>query len=94
VCLRALTQSLVHLLELSLVQLWPTACAPCSANPIGLILPPGRVPSAHALTADVEFTGDLCLGTFAGGKQPRGAAAAGLHGGEVSARSTGACHAL
>jgi len=61
VSLRALTQSLVHLFELRPVQLWLAACPPRPANPIRLILPPGLEPSAHALTADVEFTGDLCL---------------------------------
>ena len=93
VSLRALTQSRVHLLALRLVQLRPAACPPRSAHPIGLVLTPGREPSAYALTADVEFTGDLCLGTLAGGKQPRGTAAAFLHGGEVTARRTGSCHA-
>jgi len=61
VSLSALTQSLVHLLELRPVQLWPSACLPCTANPIRLVLPPCLEPSAHALTADVEFTGDLGL---------------------------------
>ena len=92
--LRALPQSLVHLFELSLVQLWPVACPLRPANPIRLMLLPCLEPSAHALTADVEFTGDLCLGTLAGGKQPRGAATAFLHGGEVAARRTGSFHAL
>jgi hypothetical protein len=91
--LRALPQGLVHLLELRLVQLRPTASSPCSSNPIRIVLPPSLEPSAYALTADVEFTGDLCLGTLAGGKQPRGAAAAFLHGGEVTTRSIGSCHA-
>jgi hypothetical protein len=59
--LRALTQNLVHLLELRPIQFWPAACPPRPANPIWLVLPPGLEPSAHALTADVEFTGDLCL---------------------------------
>lgn len=90
--LRALPQSLVHLLELRLVQLRPTASSPRSTNPIWLVLPPGHEPSAYALTADVEFTGDLRLGTLAGGKQPRGAAAAFSHGGEVTTRRIGACH--
>ena len=91
--LRALTQSLVHLQEMCSIQLRPTACPTRPTNPIRLILPPCREPSAHALTADVEFTGDLRLGTLAGGKQPRGAAAAFLHGCEVTARRTGSCHA-
>jgi hypothetical protein len=91
--LRALPQSLVHLLELCPVQLWSATCSACSMNPIRIVLPPSREPSAYALTADVEFTGDLCLGTLAGGKQPRGAAAAFLHGGEVTTRSIGSYHA-
>ena len=91
---RTLTQSLVHLLELRRVQLRPTASSPCSTNPIRIALPPSLEPSAYALTADVEFTGDLRLGMLAGGKQPRGAAAAFLHGCEVTARRTGSCHAL
>ena len=90
--LRALPQSLVHLLELRLVQFRPATCPPSSANPVWLVLPPSLEPSAYALTADVEFTGDLRLGTLAGGKQPRGAAAAFSHGGEVTARRIGACH--
>ena len=57
----ALTQSLVHLLELRPVQFRPAACPPRPANPIWLLLPPCPEPSAHALTADVEFTGYLCL---------------------------------
>jgi hypothetical protein len=59
--LRALTQGLVHLLELRPIQLWPTACPSRPTNPIRLILPPCLEPSAHALTADVKFTGDLSL---------------------------------
>jgi hypothetical protein len=59
--LRTLTQSLVHLPELRSVQFRPTACPPCSTNPIWLVLPPSFEPSAHALTADVEFTGGLSL---------------------------------
>jgi hypothetical protein len=59
--LRALPQSLIHLLELRLVQLRPTASSPCSMNPIWIVLLPGLEPSAYALTADVEFTGYLCL---------------------------------
>jgi hypothetical protein len=94
VSLRALTQSLVHLLELRPIKLRATTCTSRPANPIRLSLPPCLEPSAHALTADVEFTGDLGLGTLAGGKQPRGAAAAFLHGSEVTARRTGLCHAL
>jgi len=88
-----LTQSLVHLLELRRVQPWSAPCPPRPANPIWLVLPPCLEPSAHALTADVEFTGDLCLGTLAGGKQPRGAAAAVLHGCKVTPRRDGSCHA-
>ena len=57
----ALTQSLIHLLELRRVQFRPTACPPRPTNPIRIILPPCLEPSAHALTADVEFTGDLSL---------------------------------
>jgi len=93
-CLRALPQSLVHLLALSLVQLRPAASPTRPTNPIRLTLLPRRVPSAHALTTDLEFTGDLGLGTLTVGKHSRGAAAAFLHSGEVSARSTGACHAV
>ena len=59
--LRALTQSLVHLLELRPIQFRPTTCPPRPTNPIWIILPPCLEPSAHALTADVEFTGDLGL---------------------------------
>jgi hypothetical protein len=59
--LRALAQSLVHLLELRPIQFRTTTCPPRPANPIWLVLLPGREPSAHALTADVEFTGDLRL---------------------------------
>jgi hypothetical protein len=59
--LGALTQSLVHLLELRPLQFRPTTCPPRPTNPIRLILPPCLEPSAHALTADVEFTGDLGL---------------------------------
>ena len=91
--LRALPQGLVHLLELRLVQLRPTASSPCSTNPIRIVLLPGPEPPAYALTADVEFTGDLRLGMLAGGKQPRGAAATFLHGGEVTTRSIGSYHA-
>ena len=58
---RALPQSLVHLLELRSVQFRPTACPPRPTNPIRLTLPPCLEPSAHALTADVEVTGDLGL---------------------------------
>jgi hypothetical protein len=94
VSLCALTQSFVHLLELRFVKLRPTACPSCPANPIWIILPPCLEPSARALTADVEFTGDLSLGTLAGGKQTRGATAAFLHGCEVTARRIGSCHAL
>src|ERR1039458_4129074 len=61
VSLRALTQSFIHLLELRFVKLRPTPCPSCPANPIWIILPPCLEPSAHALTADVEFTGDLSL---------------------------------
>ena len=61
VSLRALTQGLIHLLELRLVQLRPSACPPRAANPIRLILLPCLEPSTHALTADVKFTGDLGL---------------------------------
>jgi hypothetical protein len=57
----ALTQRLVHLFELCPVQFWPTTCPPRSTNPIRLILSPCLEPSAHALTADVEFAGDLSL---------------------------------
>ena len=59
--LRALTQRLVHLLELRPIQFRPATCPPSSANPIWLVLPPSLEPSAHALTADVKFTGDLSL---------------------------------
>jgi hypothetical protein len=59
--LRALPQSFVHPLELRPIQFWPATCPPRTANPIWLVLPPGLEPSAHALTADVEFTGDLSL---------------------------------
>jgi hypothetical protein len=92
--LRALPQSLIHLLELRLVQLRPTASSACSMNPIWIVLPPGLEPSAYALTADVEFTGDLSMGTLAGGKQPHGAAAAFLHGCETTTRRSGSCHAI
>jgi hypothetical protein len=61
VSLCALTQSFVHLLELHFVKLRPTSCPSCPANPIWIILPPGLEPSAHALTADAEFTSDLSL---------------------------------
>ena len=91
---RALTQSLVHLLELRTVQFRPTTCPSRPANPIWLVLSPGLEPSTHALTADVEFTGDLCLRTIARGKHPRGTAAAFLHGGEVTTRRIGSCHTL
>jgi len=57
----ALPQSLVHMLELRRVQFRPAACTSRPANPFWLILPPSLEPSAHALTADVEFTGDLGL---------------------------------
>jgi hypothetical protein len=57
----ALTQSLVHLLELRPVQFRPATCPPRPTNPIRLILPPCLEPSAHTLTADVEFTSDLGL---------------------------------
>jgi hypothetical protein len=57
----ALTQSLIHLLEMHPVQFRPASCPSCPANPIWLVLPLGLEPSAHALTAEVEFTGDLCL---------------------------------
>jgi hypothetical protein len=59
----ALTQRLVHLLELRPVQFRPAACPPCPTYPIRLILLPCLEPSAHAWTADVEFTGDLGLVT-------------------------------
>ena len=59
--LRPLTQSCVYLLELYPIQLRPTACPPRSAYPIRGILLPCFKPSAHALTADVEFTSDLSL---------------------------------
>ena len=57
----ALTQCLVHLLELRPVQLRPTSCPPRTTNPIRLILPPCLEPSAHALAADLEFTSNLSL---------------------------------
>jgi hypothetical protein len=57
----ALTQRLVHLLELRPVQFRPAACPLRPTYPIWPILPPCLEPSAHALTTDVEFTGDLSL---------------------------------